>query len=169
MRPVCATTSIDVPREQVFDLLIDLSLRPGFTDHFMTEYRLQRLEPAGAGASARFRVREAEHWMDTTITVVERPHLIREEGHGGRNNRVPAFTVWELSEGASPESCELSVTFWTEPQKHVDRLREGFGSSRRFRRDFKRALARLREIAEQGTRLEPVSIGGGDAVPAFGR
>ena len=57
MRPISVTTPIDVPRERVFDLLTDLSLRPSFTDHFMTEYRLARLEPVGVGASARFRVR----------------------------------------------------------------------------------------------------------------
>ena len=88
MRPVSATTLIDVPRERVFDLLVDLSMRPAFTDHFMTEYRLQRIEPVGVGAAARFRVREATHWMDTVIEVAERPHLIRERGRGGRSNRV---------------------------------------------------------------------------------
>jgi uncharacterized protein YndB with AHSA1/START domain len=169
MRPVSATILIDVPRERVFDLLIDLSLRPSFTDHFMTEYRLQRLEPVGVGAAARFRVREAERWMDTSIEVAERPHLVREHGHGGHSNRVPVFTVWELAEGASPQSCEATVTFWSEPARHIDHLHELFGTSRRFRRDFKRALVRLREIAEGGGAVERVSVGGGDAIPAFAR
>ena len=92
MRPISVSTPIDVPRQRLFDLLTDLSLRPSFTDHFMTEYRLARLEPVGVGASARFRVREAEHWMDTVIEEVEPPHLIREGGRGGRSNRVPVLT-----------------------------------------------------------------------------
>ena len=63
-------------------------MRPAFTDHFMTDYRLQRIEPVGVGAAARFRVREATRWMETVIEVAERPHLIREQGRGGRSNRV---------------------------------------------------------------------------------
>lgn len=167
MRPVSETTLIDVPRERVFDLLVDLSLRPAFTDHFMTEYRLQRIEPVGPGAAARFRVREATHWMDTVIEVAERPHLIREHGRGGRSNRVEVFTVWELAEGASPQSCEATVTFWTESSRHADHLRELFGAHRRFRHDFKRALARLRELAESGAAVERIGVGGGDLAPAF--
>lgn len=169
MRPISATTPIDVPRARVFDLLIDLSIRPAFTDHFMTEFRLARLEPVGVGASARFRVREAEHWMDTVIDTAERPHLVREHGRGGRSNRVPLFTVWELAEGASPASCELTVTFWTEPATAFDRLHERFGTARRFRRDWKRAVRRLREIAEDGAAVERVGVGGEDAIPAFAR
>jgi uncharacterized protein YndB with AHSA1/START domain len=169
MRPVSASILIDVPRERVFDLLVDLSVRPAFTDHFMTDYRLQRLEPVGVGAAARFRVREAERWMDTVIDVADPPHLVREHGHGGRSNRVPVFTIWELAEGASPDSCEATVTFWTEPAGHVDHARELFGASRRFRRDFERALARLREIAEDGAAVERVSVAGGDSVLAFAR
>ena len=167
MRPVSVTTLIDVPRERVFDLLVDLSMRPAFTDHFMTDYRLQRIEPVGVGAAARFRVREATRWMETVIEVAERPHLIRERGRGGRSNRVDLFTVWELAEGASPRSCEATVTFWTEPSTHADRLRELFGAHRRFHHDFKRALARLRELAEGGGAVDRVGVGGGDRAPAF--
>ena len=65
MRPVFATTSIDAPRERVFDFLIDLSARPAFMDHFLTDYRLERLDPVGVGASARFRLRHSGEWMDT--------------------------------------------------------------------------------------------------------
>lgn len=169
MRPVTETTLIDVPRELVFDLLNDLSLRPAFTDHFMTEYRLQRLEPVGVGAAARFRVRETEHWMDTVIEAAERPHLIREHGRGGRSNRVPVFTVWELAEGASPRSCEVTVSFWTEPARRIDHARELVGTGRRYRRDFKRALDRLRELAEEGATVEHVGVGGGDPIPVFAR
>ena len=46
---------------------------------------------------------------------VRAPHLVREHGHGGRSNRVPTFTVWELAEGAVARWSEVTVTFWTEP------------------------------------------------------
>jgi len=169
MRPVAATTTIDVPRERVFGLLTDLSIRPSFTDHFMSEYRLARVEPVGVGASARFRVRAAPHWMDTVIDTAEAPHLVREHGGGGRSNRVQTFTVWEIAEGPSAASSELTVTFWTEPPTLFARIPELFGSARRFRRDWKRAVRRLREIAEGSDALERVGVGGEDAIPAFAR
>ena len=169
MRPVFASTSIDAPRERVFDLLCDLSARPAFCDHFLDEYRLERLDPVGVGAGARFRLHHSGGWLDTVIMETERPHLIREAGQGGRENRVPAFTVWELAEGASPESTELSVTFWTEPTMMLDRLRERMGSSRYFRRDFQRALERLRDLVETDAEIERVGVAGGERTPAFVR
>ena len=168
MRPISVTELIDVPRERVFDLLTDLSMRPSFTDHFMTDYRLQRVEPAGVGAAARFRLKHWRGWADTAIAVAEPPHLVREEGWGGRVNRVGVFTVWELAESASPEWTELTVTFWTEPANVFDRIKER-GAHRRLRREWKRALRRLRALAEDGTAVDRVTVAGGDRLPAFVR
>ena len=169
MRPVSVTAPIDVPRERVFDVLIDLSVRPEFTDHFLSEFRLARVEPVGIGASARFRLEHAGVWVDTAIVLAERPHVVREEGKGGRGNRVPWFTVWELSEGPSADSTEATVTIWTEPKSVFDRLGEVGIHGRRLRRDLRKALGRLREIVENDRPLEHVSVGGGDALPAFNR
>lgn len=165
MRPVSATILIDVPRERVFDLLCDLSLRESFTDHFMSDYRLQRVEPVGTGAAARFRT--SLGWMDTWIEVAERPYLVREHGHGGRANLVANFTFWELAEGPSPTSCELGLTFWTEPATFLDKLRDRFRGRRRVVRDWKRALVRLRRLAEEGGSPQRVDVAGGDRLPAF--
>lgn len=168
MRPVSATVTIDVPREQVFEVLCDLSIRPAFTDHFLTELRLGRVDPVGPGASARFRVRESGAWLDSAIEQVERPHLVREQGRGGRSNRVPTFTVWELAEGPAPRSCEATVTFWTEPVTIFDKARELLGSSRAFAREWKRALERLRAIVETGEPVKRVTVAGGDRIAALG-
>lgn len=169
MRPVSATASIDVPREQIFDLLIDLSVRPSFTDHFIGEFRLARVDPVGEGASARFLLEHSGVWVDTAIELAERPHLVREHGRGGRGNRVPWFTVWEIAEGPSPDGSEVTVTIWTEPKSIFDRLGETGVSGRRLRRDLSRALSRIREIIENDRPLEHVGIGGGDRLPAFNR
>jgi uncharacterized protein YndB with AHSA1/START domain len=169
MRPVSASITIDVPRERVFDLLADLSIRPAFTDHFMQELRLTRVEPAGEGAAARFRLREGKQWMDSAIVAAERPHLLREHGLGGRSNLVETHLVWELAEGPAPSSSEVTVTFWTEPKSFFAKLREARHSSRRLRRDFKRALGRLRELAESGDSPPRVEVAGGDRLPAFVR
>jgi hypothetical protein len=169
MRPVSATASIDVPRERVFDLLMDLSVRPAFTDHFISDYRLARVDPLGVGASARFRLEHSGVWVDSVIDVAEAPHLVREHGRGGRGNRVPWFTVWEISEGPSPEGSEVTVTIWSEPASIFDRLGETGVRKRRLRRDLSRALVRLREVVETDRQLEHVSVGGGDLLPAFNR
>lgn len=57
MDPVSATTAIDVPRERVYELLGDLAARPAFCDHFLDRYHLERIDPVGVGAAARFRLR----------------------------------------------------------------------------------------------------------------
>jgi uncharacterized protein YndB with AHSA1/START domain len=167
MRPVSASSTIDAPRERVFDLLCDLSIRPAFTDHFLIDFRLGRLDPVGPGASARFRLRESGVWLDTVIESVERPHLVREQGRGGSSNRVPTFTIWELAEAAAPSSCEVAVSFWTEPATAIDRARELFGGTRAFGRDWQRALERLKRIAESDEPVPRVGVAGGDRVPAF--
>ena len=169
MRPVSVTASIDVPRDRIFDVLVDLSARPAFTDHFLSELRLARVDPVGVGASARFRLEHAGVWVDTAIVVADSPHLIREEGRGGRGNRVPWFTVWELAEGPAPGSSEVTVTIWTEPKTVFDRLGESGVSTRRLRRDLRRALSRLRDIVENDQPVDRVTVGGGDALPAFNR
>ncbi|MFL5871083.1 MAG: SRPBCC family protein [Solirubrobacterales bacterium] len=165
MRPISATITIDAPREQVFDLLCDLSRRPAFTDHFQAEYRLERLDPVGVGASARYRLADSGAWLDTAIVEAERPHLIRERGSGGRSNRIPVFCAWELAEGPSPTVAEVTVTFWTEPVTLVDKLHEPFGRVGRLRRGWSRALRRLRDLVESGAPVEPVGVAGGDRIP----
>ena len=164
MRPVSETITIDVPRERVFDLLCDLSIRPAFTGHFLSGYRLLRVDPVGVGAGARFQLHESGEWMDTTIEQTERPSLIRERGRGGRLNRIPAFTVWELAEGPAPGSTELTLTFWTEPSNPFDRAKEMWGATRWFGRNWRRALGGLRELAESEREPERVAIGGADRV-----
>jgi hypothetical protein len=167
MRPVSAMISIDAPRERVHDLVRDLSVRPAFTDHFVDGFRLGRVEPAGVGASARFRLSDSGVWMDTVVEADDAPHLLREHGRGGRGNRVEVFTVWELAPGAGPQTCEATVTFWTEPASIVDRARELLVSKRALRRGWGRALRRLRDLAESGGAPEHVAIGGGDRVAHF--
>jgi hypothetical protein len=168
VRPVSASLSIDAPRERIFDLLIDLSIRPAFSDRLFTDFRLGRLKPVGVGASARYRL-EGVGWMDTVIDQAERPYLVREHGMGGRTNRVPAFTVWELAEGPSRDGSEVTVTFWTEPSSLFDKARDLTLRSRRLRREFRRMLAGLRELAESERTIERVRLAGADRLPAFNR
>ena len=163
MGPISAETTIDAPRERVWAVLIDLGYRPAFCDHFQEEFRLERLEPVGVGASARFRVEapRMKVWMDTVIEVADEPQQIFERGRGGRYDRIPIHTVWELADGAG-RTTEAKVTFWTEPTNPFDRMRERGRPKRWFRRQWARALERLKELAETEATIEPVGVAGND-------
>ena len=86
MGPVNAEVAIDVPREVAFDFVADLANRPAFTDHFVSDFHLLRVESSGVGAGARFRFFAPPQaiWMDTTIVELERTQRISERGTGGR-------------------------------------------------------------------------------------
>ncbi len=163
MRPISATTTIDAPRERVFELLTDMSIRPSFTDHFVSSFRLQRIEPVGVGASARFRLGDAGQWMDSAISDLDPPYRVLERGRGGPSNRIVTRTAWELVDSPG-EATELTVTFWTEPTHPIDRLHEPW-SARSLRRGWRRAAERLKGLAETGETPEHVGVGGGSRIP----
>jgi uncharacterized protein YndB with AHSA1/START domain len=142
MGPISLDIAVDAPREEVFDLLCDLAKRPAWTDHFQSDFRLERVEPSGQGAAAHFRVgAPGVRYMDTTIVEAERPHIIVERGHGGRSNRLEIKTVWELTEGPGAVTT-VGLTFWIEPKRHR--------GARWWRRRWKRALRRLDAAVRAG-------------------
>jgi len=167
MGPISIDIAIDAPRERVFDFICDLGRRPGWTDHFLADYRLERVEPAGEGAAARFRVDAPGGigYMDMVITKAERPYRIVEAGRGGRSNRIPVRAVWEL-EGGEGSVTEVSLTFSTEPTSRFDRIRDR-RAGRWWRRRWKKALRRLRDQLESTeAAAEPLRLAGIDSRPS---
>ena len=164
MGPIRAEIEIDVPRQRAFHVIGDLAYRPAFTDHFLADFRLTRIEASGVGAGARFRVEQPLRsvWMDTTIAELEAPHLIVEHGQGGRVNRIRTRTVWELTEGPG-SLTSLRLSHWTEPG-HVDRALE-LASAASFwqRRRWQEALRRLRDLLESDDpRPARLAVAGGN-------
>lgn len=164
MDPVTVSTVISAPREQVFDYLQDIANHGEFTDHYLVDWHLTRIDSVGLGAGARFRVRAPGNrfsWADVTFAEVDRPYRIVEVGRTGKENRVRTLGVYELAPGASG-STRVRFTLETMPATLSDRLIEAFGARRWTRRKNQRAMRRLRAILEQGEgRGRRVTVAGG--------
>ena len=164
MGPVSCEIEIDAPREEVFALLVDLSARPSFTDHFLLDQHLTRIDPVGIGAGARFCVKGPlrKIWMDTTIVSTDPPFQIVEEGESGRTNRIRSHIVWQLKE-APGSLTKVRVSHWTEPAA-LDRTLELLsGGSVWLERGWRRALRRLRDNIESDQPVkERIAVAGGN-------
>jgi len=166
MDPVTVSVIVDLPREQVFDYLQDIANHPEFTDHYLSDWRLTRIDSVGRGAGARFRVKAPPPagrfaWGDVTFVEVDRPHRIVEVGRTGKANRVRTVGVYELAPAASG-TTRVQFTVQTEPATLSDRLLESLGARSWVRRQNARAMRRLRTILERGEgRGKRVTLAGG--------
>jgi uncharacterized protein YndB with AHSA1/START domain len=155
---------VSVPREQVFDYLQDIANHPEFTDHYLVDWHLTRIDSVGRGAGARFRVKAPGNrfsWGDVTFVEVDRPHRIVEVGRSGKNNRVRTLGVYDLST-ASAGTTRVQFTLQTTPATLTDRLIEGLGARGWMKRQNGRAMRRLRTILERGEgRGQRVTVAGG--------
>jgi uncharacterized protein YndB with AHSA1/START domain len=148
--PVTSTVTIDRPREEVFDYLSDIANHPEFSDHYLKEWRLTRVDSVGRGAGARFRMDapfQRFGWADMTFIEVDRPFRIVAAGRGGKFNRNKTFTTWTLTPSGSGTRVEFSTE--TEPALPTDRIMEGLGLRRWFKRGTRKALKRLQAILEE--------------------
>ena len=117
MDPLTVSTVISAPREAVFDYLQDIANHAEFTDHFLVDWHLTRVDPVGRGAGARFRVKAPGNrfsWADVTFAEVERPHRIVEVGRTGKNNRIRTLGVVRARPAAPPHDAR-AFTLETEP------------------------------------------------------
>jgi uncharacterized protein YndB with AHSA1/START domain len=150
--PFTVSIVVSAPREQVFDYLQDIANHREFTDHYLVDWHLTRIDSVGRGAGARFRVKAPGNrfsWGDSTFAEVERPHRIVEIGRTGKNNRIRTRGVYDLAPAASG-STRVSFTLETVPATLSDRVMEGLGGRAWLRRKNRRALQRLRGILERG-------------------
>src|SRR5687767_5268182 len=116
MDPLELSITIDRPREEVFDYLADIANHPEFTDHYLKEWHLTRVESSGPGAGARFRMdapRQRFDWADLTFIKVERPFEIVAVGRTGKFNRIKTFASWTLSQAPAGGT---RVDFMTETE-----------------------------------------------------
>jgi uncharacterized protein YndB with AHSA1/START domain len=146
------STVISAPREQVFDYLQDIANHGEFTDHYLVDWHLTRIDSVGRGAGARFRVKAPGNrysWADVTFVEVDRPYRIVEAGRTGKNNRIRTLGVYELAT-ASAGTTRVRFTLETVPATLADKLVEGLGARGWTKRKNARAMRRLRTILERG-------------------
>jgi uncharacterized protein YndB with AHSA1/START domain len=150
--PVTVSVKIGRPREEVFAYLSDIANHAEFSDHYVEQFRLTRVDSVGRGAGARFKVRaplQRFSWSDMTFSVVEPPHRIVAVGRGGKFNRIPTTAIWTLDQ-APGGGTEVEYMIESEPAMPTDRLVEALSGQRRwFKRKARKAMSRLQAILEE--------------------
>jgi uncharacterized protein YndB with AHSA1/START domain len=152
MDPITASVTIDRPREEVFEYLADIANHQEFSDHYLKQWRLTRVESYGRGAGARFKIDaplDRFGWGDMTFIEVERPHRIVAAGRAGKFNRNKTWTEWRL-EPSGDATTRVEVTTESEPALPTDKLFETLTRRRSwFRRGLRKSLRRLQSILEE--------------------
>jgi uncharacterized protein YndB with AHSA1/START domain len=154
MREVTVSAVISAPREDVFDFVNDLAARPSFTDNFMDDYRLARVQPVGVGAAARFKLDAplANEYAELTIVKADRPRQIVEEIRVGRRGRNRSVAVYDFTR-ESANVTRVELTTFSEPATRIDRFKE-IGAAGWIRRKTRKSLDRLRMVFEEPDRVE---------------
>jgi uncharacterized protein YndB with AHSA1/START domain len=150
--PFTVTATIARPREQVFEYLADIANHPEFTDHYLVDWHLTRVDSYGAGAGARFRVKAPLtrfSWADMTLAELQPPFRIVEHGRGGKYNRVRMLSTYTLSRAAGG-TTKVEYTLETVPAMLSDKLLDALGGRAWTRRQAAKAMRRLRTILEEG-------------------
>jgi uncharacterized protein YndB with AHSA1/START domain len=152
MDPITASVTIGRPREEVFDYLADIANHQEFSDHYLKQWRLTRVDSYGRGAGARFKIDaplDRFGWGDMTFIEVERPHRIVAAGRAGKFNRNKTWTEWKLDPNGD-RSTKVEVTTESELALPTDRLFAALTRRRGwFKRGLKRSLRRLQSILEE--------------------
>jgi uncharacterized protein YndB with AHSA1/START domain len=150
--PVHDSVTIGRPREEVFAYLSDISNHSEFSDHYLTDWHLTRVDPVGRGAGARFRVGvplQRFDWGDMTLAVVEAPHRIVAVGRYGKFNRIKTTAIWTLDVAAGG-GTDVEYMFESEPALPTDKLVETLSGQRGwFKRKVRKSLRRLQAILEE--------------------
>lgn len=173
MLPVTAQASISASREEIYDYVADLALRPAWCDHFQKDYRLAGPRSKGLGAAARYLLDAplSKLYMEVTIVEAESPRRIVERAHGGRNLRTKGGVTWELTRAGSGLT-RVEMTYWHDPGTPREAFKQRLGMQGWMKRQTKTQLERLRLIFEEGSGepLARASVAGFEPMkaPRFG-
>jgi uncharacterized protein YndB with AHSA1/START domain len=150
MLPVEVHTFISAPREEIFDLIVDMAYRVAWTDHYASDFHLASARAIGVGAAARYRLDAPfyNQWVETQIVDAERPSRVVEQTRAGRSGRTRGEVRFELfRQGRSV--TRVAMTTWSEPGTPREAVMEKLAARRWLRRQSRTALERLRTIFEE--------------------
>jgi hypothetical protein len=97
--------------------------------------------------------------METGIAEIDAPYMLVERGKGSRLDRMATGTAWELVPNGGTMT-DVTASFWTEPTHPIDKLKDRASSAGWYERQFRRALKRLRDLAEADAAVEPLRVAG---------
>jgi uncharacterized protein YndB with AHSA1/START domain len=150
VRPFTTTVTIDAPRERVFDYLADVANHAEFSDHYLKDFRLERLNSSGVGAAASFKLAlGSSQWGEMVIASLERPYRIVLLGQTGRIGRVKTRGVYTLTPYGN-DMTQLAYEASSTPATKGDELRAALGGRVWLKRQSRRALRRLAKVLEEG-------------------
>ena len=155
---------IDRPREEVFDYLADIANHPEFSDHYLKEWRLTRVDSVGRGAGARFKIDaplDRFAWGDMTFIEVER--AAQDRGRRARREVQPQQDVDDVDARRRPgNATRVEVTTESEPALITDKFIEAVTRRRGWtKRGLRKALSRMQSILEEDIdRGERATVGG---------
>ncbi len=152
MDTITVSTTISKPRELVYEYLADIANHAEFTDHYLVDWHLTRIDPYGAGAGARFRIKAPLSrfaWADFTFAEMQPPYRIVEKGRGGKYNRIRMLGTYSLTPGPG-DTTKVEYSLETVPVMLSDKLMEAFGGRAWSRRQAAKSMRRLRMILEEG-------------------
>ncbi len=153
MEPFTVSTTIDRPRDEIYEYLADIANHAEFTDHYLVDWHLTRTDTYGPGAGARFRVKaplQRFSWADMVIAETQPPFKILGHGRGGKYNRIRILGVYTL-QPASGGATKVEYTLETEPAMLSDKLVENLGGRSWTKRKAAKSMRRLRSILEDGS------------------
>ena len=149
MRPFTVSVTIDAPRERVFDHLADIANHGEFSDHYLKDCRLTRLESRGVGAAARFRIAFGSSlWGEIVITELERPYRVVLAGETGRIGRVKTSAVYTLTDHGQ-DRTRLEYQASSTPKTRADDIRALLGGRAWLKHQSRKALRRLAAQLEE--------------------
>ncbi len=150
--PVSVTITIDRPREEVFAYLEDVANHSEFSDHYLKQWHLTRVDSVGRGAGARFRVDaplQRFGWADFTLVEVDPPRRIVALGRGGKFNRIKTTAIWTLDTGPGGGTT-VEYMIESEPAFPTDKWMETLSRQRGwFKRKVRKSMRRLQSILEE--------------------
>lgn len=157
MLPVTVQSSISAPREEIYEYVADLALRPAWCDHYLKDYRLAHPRSKGVGSAARYLIDAplSSLYMEVTVIESDSPRRVVERAHGGRNLRTKGGVTWDLTNQGSGLT-RVEMTTWFDAGTPREAFKQRLGMRGWMKRQANTSLDRLRLIFEEGS-TEPLA------------